>query len=785
MDLLKAKQIKTLQERAENAFSSSSASNSDEDEHTKARPAQRRTSAASEERWAATISSTPIGSSIWGSIPDQERGRASRSASFSVGQEFVSSPFGAHVGGQPAGGGMTAAEARKMSSADDQTRLLREQLQQMKFKSRSKSSYAAAWHVPDLDDYDANSDDVFLDEDDLVSRMRRGESPGLRYTTPTNPRLGSLRGDQQRRASFNNTSVRPHELERPSRSPLSHESLRHHGGAISGLHDPSSPAGLGVGGSGPAGSGSTGIRLDGASRLEGPPTGYSGMMADVDRYFSSDDHRTRTKAALAQSVAQEQQADGQQFDMSRDYSGPGPAIRRQQQPAAPLYIVEFKACRTDVFHAADASLQLRVGDLVLVEADRGRDLGKLVRENVTQAQFRALKAQQARDQAVALGTADVDTVHYDLDSSAANMQPKLIYRHAQEQEIAMLMVKSQDEQQAMLVCQAKVRQRKLSMEVLDAEYQWDRRKLTFYYYATQRIDFRELVRDLFKIYKTRIWMCACNPTSVEGSAPGIIGESKSQDVEESVGTSTQQQQQPQHVGPSSHHFVGARGGRPPSYAASGTYSPSAAVFNPAMQAYGYGASSPATPHTLSPAAGASPSYYNAYVDSRGHQGQPAQQHSAHQATFAHHPHHLHQSPQHHAIGYGQGLAGIGYDQSSLMFPQPIGVGAGAYTMQPSFGAYPPPPHVAALQSLPPQSTLRRTPSSSTPAAEGAPPTRKASSQSSPRPALPLPGGQKEDRPVSHTSGAGNDGASAAAEKAKGRGGGSAGIQFGNFDDADG
>ena len=34
----------------------------------------------------------------------------------------------------------------------------------------------------------------------------------------------------------------------------------------------------------------------------------------------------------------------------------------------------------------------------------------------------------------------------------------------------------------------------------------DRRKLTFYFVAERRVDFRELVRDLFKIYKTRIWM---------------------------------------------------------------------------------------------------------------------------------------------------------------------------------------------------------------------------------------------------------------------------------------
>jgi cell fate regulator YaaT (PSP1 superfamily) len=44
------------------------------------------------------------------------------------------------------------------------------------------------------------------------------------------------------------------------------------------------------------------------------------------------------------------------------------------------------------------------------------------------------------------------------------------------------------------------------MNVVDAEYQFDRHKLTFFFEAEGRVDFRELVRDLFSIYKTRIWM---------------------------------------------------------------------------------------------------------------------------------------------------------------------------------------------------------------------------------------------------------------------------------------
>lgn len=82
-----------------------------------------------------------------------------------------------------------------------------------------------------------------------------------------------------------------------------------------------------------------------------------------------------------------------------------------------------------------------------------------------------------------------------------------------------LNAKLQDEAKALELCRSKVRQRKLPMEVVDAEYQWfvlgpnhscfcthkwhrDRRKLTFYFVAEKRIDFRELVRELFRYADT-------------------------------------------------------------------------------------------------------------------------------------------------------------------------------------------------------------------------------------------------------------------------------------------
>lgn len=48
----------------------------------------------------------------------------------------------------------------------------------------------------------------------------------------------------------------------------------------------------------------------------------------------------------------------------------------------------------------------------------------------------------------------------------------------------------------------------LNIKILNAEFQFDRKKLTFYYVCEERNDFRELIKELFKFYKTRIWLCA-------------------------------------------------------------------------------------------------------------------------------------------------------------------------------------------------------------------------------------------------------------------------------------
>ena len=61
----------------------------------------------------------------------------------------------------------------------------------------------------------------------------------------------------------------------------------------------------------------------------------------------------------------------------------------------PLFIVEFKAKRTDLFYCTDLALDIRVGDLVIVEADRGKDLGKVVNATITLAEVEAIQAHQS------------------------------------------------------------------------------------------------------------------------------------------------------------------------------------------------------------------------------------------------------------------------------------------------------------------------------------------------------------------------------------------------------
>ncbi|KAJ3343167.1 hypothetical protein HDU93_009717 [Gonapodya sp. JEL0774] len=174
-------------------------------------------------------------------------------------------------------------------------------------------------------------------------------------------------------------------------------------------------------------------------------------------------------------------------------------------PRWPAYVVEFKAGRKDFFHCPDASMTIHRGDFVIVEADRGKDLGKVIHDGIANASqmqyYQQMYAESMVDQMYGRG---------------GEVQPKRILRLALQTELAMLPAKIHDEELALATCQQRVKAKRMPMEVVDAEYQWDRRKLTYYFVADRRIDFRELVRELFKIYKTRIWLCACVSNAAQG-----------------------------------------------------------------------------------------------------------------------------------------------------------------------------------------------------------------------------------------------------------------------------
>jgi hypothetical protein len=172
---------------------------------------------------------------------------------------------------------------------------------------------------------------------------------------------------------------------------------------------------------------------------------------------------------------------------------------------AKYYQVEFRAPRRDIFVGYDE--HFKIGDLVKVEADRGEDLGTLI--HIWSAE----------------GFADWLSKNQGGNNRASSSKyHKRMLRLATEDEVKKMTSKIQEEDAALEVCRTKAEQRKLPMKVVSAEYQFDRHKLTFYFEADRRIDFRELVRDLFALYKTRIWLQQMSAVAMPSAAPKSAGQ---------------------------------------------------------------------------------------------------------------------------------------------------------------------------------------------------------------------------------------------------------------------
>ena len=167
----------------------------------------------------------------------------------------------------------------------------------------------------------------------------------------------------------------------------------------------------------------------------------------------------------------------------------------------PLYIVTFKASRADVFYVQEGTgLNIKAGDLVIVEADRGTDLGTVARASLSYAQARHMKEQCAEDHykwlmmfsqqsrnggpnpvnpnglpaggaSSAVGGMGPPGQHSLQEPATGELKPKLIKRLAQPHEIQTLKEKEGNEAKAKRVCQQKVAEHRLNMEILDAEFQ--------------------------------------------------------------------------------------------------------------------------------------------------------------------------------------------------------------------------------------------------------------------------------------------------------------------------
>ena len=127
-----------------------------------------------------------------------------------------------------------------------------------------------------------------------------------------------------------------------------------------------------------------------------------------------------------------------------------------------------------IYYFDPKKLPIQKGDHVIVETARGVEYGSVV----------ANPKEVPDDQVV---------------------QPlKAVMRIATPEDDARVERNRAKEKDALRICAEKIRKHKLEMKLIDAEYTFDNNKVLFYFTADGRIDFRDLVKDLAAVFKTRI-----------------------------------------------------------------------------------------------------------------------------------------------------------------------------------------------------------------------------------------------------------------------------------------
>ena len=135
--------------------------------------------------------------------------------------------------------------------------------------------------------------------------------------------------------------------------------------------------------------------------------------------------------------------------------------------------VRFRAAGK-IYYFDPADRQIKIGDHVIEETARGIEYGYVV-----------------------LGNREVDETKV--------IPPlKPVIRMATDEDRAIEAKNKEKENEAFKICQEKIKKHNLEMKLIDAEYTFDNNKVLFYFTADGRIDFRELVKDLASVFKTRI-----------------------------------------------------------------------------------------------------------------------------------------------------------------------------------------------------------------------------------------------------------------------------------------
>lgn len=138
-------------------------------------------------------------------------------------------------------------------------------------------------------------------------------------------------------------------------------------------------------------------------------------------------------------------------------------------------IVEIRFKKNGKLYYFDpAGLQLKPGVSIIVETARGIEIGE-----------------------VATGNKKIEK-----EKIVSPLKP--VIRIATEKELKQAEENKEKEKEAFKICVEKIEKHNLAMKLIDVEYTFDQSKILFYFTSDGRVDFRELVKDLASVFKTRI-----------------------------------------------------------------------------------------------------------------------------------------------------------------------------------------------------------------------------------------------------------------------------------------